>query len=136
MSGIKEILTKQKQFYKTGATLEVGFRIAQLKKLKEQLRLKEDALFRALRADFNKNEFESYTSEIALVKSGIAQFEHKLKSWAKDKPVPRTLATFHAKGKIRHEPFGQTLIISPWNYPVQLTLGPLIGALAAATRWL
>ena len=131
MPDIKDVLKKQKEFYKTGATLDVGFRIAQLKKLKNQLIKKEDALFKALRADFNKSEFESYTSEIALVKSGITQFERRLRRWAKDKPVPRTIATFHAKGKIRHEPFGQVLIMSPWNYPVQLTLGPLIGALAA-----
>ena len=131
MPDIKDVLEKQKAFYATGKTRDVGFRIAQLAKLKAQLTKREPELFAALRADFNKSAFESYTSEIALVKSGITQFERKLRRWSKDKPVPRTLATFHAKGRIRHEPFGQTLIMSPWNYPVQLTLGPLIGAIAA-----
>ena len=131
MPEIKDVLQKQKQFYATGATRDISFRIAQLSKLKAQLELREPELFAALRADFNKSEFESYTSEIALVKNGITQFERRLRRWGKDKPVPRTLATFHAKGRIRYEPFGQVLIMSPWNYPVQLTLGPLIGAIAA-----
>ena len=131
MKDIKEVLKRQKEFYDAGKTRDVAFRISQLSKLKKQLVEKEDDLFAALKADFSKSSFESYTSEIALVKSGISEYEKKLKRWAKDKSVPRTLATFHAKGKIRYEPFGQTLIMSPWNYPVQLTLGPLIGALAA-----
>ncbi len=131
MKDIKEILKKQKEFYDTGKTLDAAFRISQLRKLKEELTRREADLFVALKADFSKSEFESYTSEIALIKSGITQFERNLKKWSKDKSVSGTLATFHAKSKIRREPFGQVLIMSPWNYPVQLTLGPLIGALAA-----
>ncbi len=131
MKDIKALLKKQKEFYDTGKTLDINFRITQLRKLKDALTQKEEMLFAALRADFNKSEFESYTSEIALIKGGISQYEKKLKRWAKDKRVPRALATFHASGRIRLEPFGQTLIMSPWNYPVQLTLGPLIGSLAA-----
>jgi len=131
MSEIKDIVKKQNEFFKTGKTLDIKFRIAQLKKLKNKLIEKESELFAALKADFSKSEFESYTSEISLVISGIKSFERKLKRWAKDKGVPRTLATFQAKGKIRREPFGKVLIISPWNYPVQLTLTPLIGAIAA-----
>ncbi len=131
MKDIKALLKKQKDFYDTGKTLDVNFRIAQLKKLKDALTQKEADLFVALKADFCKSEFESYTSEIALIKGGISQYEKKLRRWTKDKRVPRVLASFHASGRIRLEPFGQTLIMSPWNYPVQLTLGPLIGALAA-----
>lgn len=131
MKEIKDVLKRQKDFYDTGKTLDVAFRISQLKKLKDKLSEKEEDLFEALKADFSKSAFESYTSEIALVKSGISEFVRKLKRWTRDKKVPRTLVTFHTKGKIRREPFGQTLIMSPWNYPVQLTLGPLIGALAA-----
>ena len=68
MRDIKEILQKQREFYKSGATFDIDFRIVQLKKLRNALTEHEVKLFEALKADFNKSEFESYTSEIALVK--------------------------------------------------------------------
>lgn len=131
MKKINDTLKRQREFYKTGKTYDVNFRIEQLKKLKTEMIKNEIDLQDALKEDFGKCEFESYTSEIALIKSGIKQYEKHLKGWAREKGTPRTLATIQAKGKIRLEPYGQVLIMSPWNYPLQLALGPLIGAIAA-----
>ena len=83
-----------------------------------------------MKDDFGKCEFEVYATELALIISGIKQYERRLKGWARDRTVPRSMASIHAKSTIRLEPYGAMLIISPWNYPVLLTLSPLIGAMA------
>ena len=131
MKDITQTVSAQRAFFNSGRTRDVGFRIEQLKKLKAAIIRYEEDIEKALHDDFGKCEFESYATEIGLILSGITEFEKHLKAWARPKTVPKTFATFHAKSTIVHEPFGVTLIMSPWNYPVQLTLAPLIGAMAA-----
>lgn len=131
MKDIKQTMNAQRAFFNSGCTRDIGFRTAQLKKLKSALVRHEADISKALRDDFGKCEFETYSTEIGLILSGISEFERHLKAWARPKTVPKTFATIHAKSTIAYEPFGITLIMSPWNYPVQLTLAPLIGAMAA-----
>lgn len=131
MSDIKKTIRRQRTFFNAGRTREIGFRIEQLKRLKAELIRRETDIEKALHDDFGKCAFETYATEIGLILSGITEFERHLKAWARPRTVPKSMATFHAKSTIVHEPFGVTLIMSPWNYPVQLTLAPLIGAMAA-----
>jgi len=131
MKDIKQTVSKQREFFNAGNTRDLGFRIEQLKKLKTELERRETDIEKALHDDFGKCAFETYATEIGLILSGITEFERHLKAWARPRTVPKSMATFHAKSTIVHEPFGVTLIMSPWNYPVQLTLAPLIGAMAA-----
>ena len=131
MMQIKETINRQRAFYKSGKTKDISFRIAQLNKLRIALEKNEEGIQKAMMADFGKCAFEVYTTETAIVINGIKEFERKLRRWARSKIVPKTMATFHAKSTFRLEPFGVVLIMSPWNYPVQLTLAPLIGAMAA-----
>ncbi len=131
MTDIKQTVIDQRAFFNSGRTKDIGFRIDQLKKLKNAIIKYEADIEKALFEDFGKCEFEAYATEIGLIISGITEFEKHLKAWARPKTVPKTFATFHAKSTIAYEPFGVSLIMSPWNYPVQLTLAPLIGAIAA-----
>ncbi len=131
MSDIKATLKMQRDFFRAGKTKDVGFRIEQLRKLRFALEEAEQDYYDALKADFGKCAFEVYVSELALVISGIKSYERHLKRWTKTKTTPRTLASYHSKSTIKMEPYGNVLIISPWNYPVQLTLSPLVGAVAA-----
>lgn len=131
MSDIKKTIQKQRAFFNSGKTKDIGFRIAQLKKLRIALIKNEDNIQKAMLADFGKCAFEVYTTESALIISGIKEFERNLRRWARQKTVPPSMATFHAKSTYVRDPFGIVLIMSPWNYPVQLTLAPLIGAMAA-----
>ncbi len=131
MEDIKRTIGAQRAFFNAGHTRDIGFRIEQLRKLKREIVKREADIEQALKADFGKCAFETYATEIGLVLSGINEFEKHLKAWARPKTVPKTMATFHAKSTIVHEPFGVTLIMSPWNYPFQLTMAPLIGAMAA-----
>lgn len=131
MNIYEETLAKQRAFFKSGKTLDIGFRIEQLRKLRVALNAHEQALTDAMKQDFGKCAFEVYTTEVALVVSGIKEFERNLRRWARRRRVRKSIASIHAKSTIQLEPFGTVLIMSPWNYPVQLTLGPLIGAMAA-----
>ncbi len=131
MRDIRQTISAQRAFFNSGRTRDIGFRIAQLKKLKSALIRHEADIAKALTGDFSKCEFETYSTEVGLILSGITEFEKHLAAWAHSKTVPKTFATIHAKSTIAYEPFGVTLIMSPWNYPVQLTLAPLIGAMAA-----
>ncbi len=131
MSGIKETVKKQRAFFNSGKTKDIGYRIAQLKKLKIALLDNEENIQKAMSADFGKCPFEVYATEFALIISGIKEFERHLRRWTGRKIVMPSMATIHAKSTYVYEPFGVALIMSPWNYPVQLTLAPLIGAMAA-----
>ncbi len=131
MNEIKQTLLRQREFFKAGKTKDIAFRIEQLKKLKAEIERREGDIEKALYDDFGKCAFETYATEIGLILSGITEFERHLKAWSRPRTVRKSMATLHAKSTIAYEPFGVSLIMSPWNYPVQLTLAPLIGALAA-----
>ncbi len=128
---IKSKIQSQRQFFNTGITKELKFRLAQLKLLAEITEANDQRILDALKADMQKPAIEAYGSEILLVLSEIKYFLKHLKSWVKPQNVPTPLNQFIASSYIYTEPVGVVLIISPWNYPFQLAIAPLIGAIAA-----
>lgn len=128
---VAEWLREHREWFAAGRTLSPDYRIGQLMKLAEALRRHETDLIQALRADLGKSAFESYATEIGLVLSSIRHTVKHLKRWARPKRVASTLAMFPARSAIHKEPYGTVLIVGPFNYPVQLVIEPLIGAIAA-----
>ena len=126
-----DFFNKQKTFFLSGKTRSVQKRIQLLEKLDSSITSNESKIFEALKKDLNKSNFESYLTEIAILKSEIKLIKKKLKKWSKPKRVKSTLASFPSKDYLFLEPYGITLIISPWNYPFQLALLPLISSIAA-----
>lgn len=127
---ISNTVKSQKSYFLLGETKSIAFRKQQLKALKSELLLREDAIISALKKDFNKPEFESVLSETAVVLSEIDMTLKKLSGWAKPKRVFPSLLNFPSTDKIYSEPYGTVLIIAPWNYPYQLAMAPLIAAIA------
>ncbi|MBQ6495739.1 MAG: aldehyde dehydrogenase [Firmicutes bacterium] len=128
---IHEIVEKQRAFFNTGKTLDVSYRMAALKKLNKAVNKHEDRLAAALKADLGKSFTESYMCEIGITYSEITYMRRWARWFARDKYVLTPLAQFHATSFVKPMPHGVTLIMSPWNYPVLLTLEPLVDALAA-----
>ena len=128
---IKTLVKEQRKFFRTKETLSYSYRSTQLKKLRNAIYEYEDKLKEALMKDLGKNGTESYFAEIGIVLKELSYIEKRLKKLMKNKSVRTHLTDFPAKSFISPHPYGVVLIISPWNYPVNLTLGPLIGAIAA-----
>lgn len=128
---MEEIVNKQREYFYTGETLDVDFRISQLQKLKESMSQHKEELFKAFKQDFNKCEFDVVTTEYSMVLSEINYMLKHIKKFAKIKKVKTDIINFPSKGQIIPHPYGVVLIMSPWNYPFQLTLSPLVGAIAA-----
>ena len=128
---IRQILEKQHRLFQEGATLPVSFRLSQLQKLKDGIRRYEEELDRALEADLGKSRMESYMCEIGLTLSELTWMQKHLRSLVREKRVSTPLAQFAARSFRSPSPYGTVLIMSPWNYPVLLTLEPLIDAIAA-----
>ena len=126
-----EIVQAQKDFYKTRQTHDISYRKEALKKLLKEVKAREEDICDALYADFKKPKFESVITETSIVISELTLAIKKLASWAKPKRVWPALLNFPSKDRIHSEPYGTTLIIAPWNYPYQLAIAPLIGAVAA-----
>ena len=126
-----ELRDKQKLFFKTSKTLSYEFRIKQLKKLKSMLIKYEKDFIDALYQDMQKCEFETIASEFYMVIEEINLFIKNLRKWMHHKKVKKNMITMDAKTIVINKPFGVSLIISPWNYPVQLTFLPLVGAIGA-----
>ena len=118
-------------FYSAGMTLPHSFRMKQLQKLKTMLLEYEEELYEALYADLGKSRFESWETEIGPVLQEISYAQRHLKSWMKPRRAKTSILHFPSSGKMIPEPYGTVLILSPWNYPVQLTLMPLAAAIAA-----
>lgn len=131
MVEISQIISEQKRFFDSGKTRDYAFRINCLKKLKTAVLANERIICSALQADLNKPETESYMCEIGIVYDEISFHIKHLKKWMKNKRVKTPIAQFKSRSFISPEPYGVALIISPWNYPVQLCLSPLIGAISA-----
>ncbi len=130
-SQISEVLQQQKQFFLSGKTLDISFRISQLKKLYAAVKRYEKDITQALYRDLHKSEFEAYSTEIGFVLEEISLMVRKLRRWAKPKRKSTPLTAFSGKSYILYEPYGTVLIIAPWNYPFQLMFAPLVGAIAA-----
>lgn len=126
-----QVKAEQEMFLRSGITLDVNFRIRQLKRLKEAIKAHDVLIYDALKKDLNKPVFESYVTELGSVYSEIDYMIKHVKDWAKPKRVPTSLAHFYSKSHIYQEPYGRVLIIAPWNFPIQLSFVPLVGAITA-----
>jgi aldehyde dehydrogenase (NAD+) len=126
---VKDIIHKQRQFFATGKTKDVEWRIEQLRRLKQAIVDEQEAIINAVKADLGRPDFEAYF-ELAAISEINYALKH-LKSWVKPKKVRAGIEQFPASAKIYPEPLGVVLIISPWNYPFQLMISPLTGAIAA-----
>ena len=124
------VLEKQREFFKSGVTLNLNFRIECLKMLEESIYYNMNDLISAFKEDYNKCEFDVYSTEVGLVIKEIRYFIKHLKKLAKPKKVRTSLINFPSSGYIVSEPYGNTLVVSPWNYPFQLTMMPLIASMA------
>ena len=128
---IQEIVKKQKAFYRSGATLDLKFRKEMLRKMRSGLKKWEHALLEALWKDLHKSTEEAYMTEIGLVYGELDDAIKHLGRWARRRRICSPVTVMPSKSYIVREPLGNTLIVAPWNYPVQLLLSPLVGAIAA-----
>ena len=126
-----DILQQQKTFFNTHATKDLNFRKAQLQKLKKVVKSNEKLLYDAIYQDFGKSEFETFGTEISFIYKDIDYYLKNLKSFAKPKNVLTNIVNQMGSSKIVFEPLGNCLVIGAWNYPYQLTLTPVIAAIAA-----
>ncbi|MDK0618557.1 aldehyde dehydrogenase [Clostridium perfringens] len=131
MEALREKINKQREYFSTGETKDINFRIEKLKKLRDVLKSEEEKVFEALKKDLMKSSFESYVTEVAMVYDEINMHIKNIKKWSKKRRVKTPLVQFPAKSFIQLEPYGVVLIIGPFNYPFMLTMDPLIGAIAA-----
>lgn len=128
---ISTLIQDQRSFFHSNGTRKTDFRLKQLKLLKQILQSNEAALNQAIYADFGKSAYETYLTELSFIHHEIDLVIKNLKSWTKRQRVKTPLVNFPAKSYIIPEPYGNTLIISAWNYPYQLSLIPAVSALAA-----
>lgn len=128
---IKNIVEKQRKYFDSHATLPLNVRIDALEKLKKALLQNEEKIAEAIKKDLGKSAFESYMCEVGLVVSEISYMLRHIKSFAKEKTVLTPLAQFASRSYEKPSPYGITLIMSPWNYPLLLSLDPLVDAIAA-----
>lgn len=128
----KSMLAQQRQFFATGATLPVSFRLAQLKKLKLLLKTHETEITDALKKDLHKSPVEALITEIILLNDEIDFMIKHLKKWTRPTKTKTPFPLlWPGRSTIHYEPYGTVLIIAPWNYPVLLNLSPLAGAISA-----
>lgn len=128
---VQAAVDEMRAFFKTGTTLPLHYRRAVLEKLRTYLKKHEEEALEALRADLGKAPFEGYATELGIVYEEIRLCLSKMYGWAKPKRVPTPLAHFPSSSKVYAAPFGVAAVLSPWNYPLQLALVPLVDALAA-----
>ena len=128
---IRRIVSRQRAFFETGATLPVAYRLEALKLLKNRLARHERDLLGALHADLGKSASEGYMCEVGLVQSELRYMIRHTPSFAKERRVHTPLPHFYSRSFVKPSPYGTALIMSPWNYPVLLTMDPLADAIAA-----
>lgn len=128
---IHEIVESEKHFFRTGVTRGVDFRIDMLKKFRKAIIENDELISAALKADLNKQPFESYMCETWLLLEEINFHIKRLKKWSKTRRVKSGIGQLPGKSYVCPEPYGVVLIMAPWNYPVQLCLMPLVGAISA-----
>ncbi len=128
---IKSIFENHKKYFSGGETQSVAFRKSQLIRLKEVIERNEDRIHQALNEDLGKSVFEAFVSETGFCILEIDKAIQNIEKWAKKKSVSTSMLHFPASSYIKPEPLGTVLIISPWNYPFQLLISPLVGAIAA-----
>jgi len=125
------ILVQQKEFFNSNATKSIKFRKQQLKKIEQTIRAGEKQLYEAIYKDFGKSMYETYETELGMIYHEIKTARRKLFCWSRPKRVSTGLASLPASSYVYPEPYGCSLVIGAWNYPIQLTLIPMISAIAA-----
>ncbi len=131
IQNIDEILGKQRRFFRSGATLPVSFRIEMLKKLYAAVKKYESEIGAALKSDLGKSAFEGFMCETGLVLNEISYMIRHTRKFAANHIVPTPLPQFASVSYKKPSPYGNVLIMSPWNYPFLLTIDPLVDAIAA-----
>lgn len=131
LTDMNAIVERQRAFFRTGVTLNPAYRIDCLKRLRKALLRSEGRLQNALKQDLGKCSTEAYMAEIGLLLGSLREAIGSLKRWSKPRRVGCPLAQFPAKCRVVPEPYGVTLVMSPWNYPLLLALDPLIASIAA-----
>ncbi|HBE76404.1 MAG TPA: aldehyde dehydrogenase family protein, partial [Firmicutes bacterium] len=131
MSTIHEVVGKQRIFFEKGITKGIDYRISNLTLLKQAVLTHEKEIIEALQKDLNKAPFEAYATEIGIVLEELEYVIKHLRNWAKPRKVKTPITHFLSVSRQYAEPYGIVLIMSPWNYPFQLTIAPLIGSIAA-----
>ena len=128
---ILSIVAHQRDYFRSNQTLDIAFRLKMLQRLRDAIKMYEVELVEALRTDLNKSYEEAFMTEISIVLGEIDNFLKNLARWAAPSKKSTPLKLFPSRSEVITEPLGVALIIAPWNYPVQLTLNPLVGAIAA-----
>ena len=131
MTKFFDILEKQRGFFASGRTKEIAFRIEKLKSMKQWVRRHDEDILAALKTDLNKAPFEGYATEVGTVLDELKYTLAHIRKWNRPKKVLSNIKNFPSWGRIYPEPYGVTLIMSPWNYPFMLTVTPIIAAVAA-----
>lgn len=128
---VLSMIEEHKNYFEKGETIGIDFRIRQLNKLKNVIRENEKLIMEALYKDLHKPEFEAYATEIGYLYDSIGYFTKNLRRWARVKRVRTPMVHFGSRSYVYAEPYGTVLIVGPFNYPFQLILEPLIGAISA-----
>lgn len=128
---IPTLVAAQRAFFASGATRTAEFRLTQLARLRDAIVQREEDLFRALDQDLGKGRFESYTSEIGFLYIEIRHARRHLRRWMRPRRVPTPLVSRPGSSRVIYRPLGVSAIVAPWNYPLQLLMAPLVGAIAA-----
>ncbi|QKY69261.1 aldehyde dehydrogenase [Lentibacillus sp. CBA3610] len=128
---MEKIINQQRNFFQTGETLEYEFRKQKLISLKEMLKSYEKEIYQALKNDLNKSEYEAFTTELGFLYTEIDFALKHLKNWMKPEKTETPVTHKGSKSYIQKEPYGVTLVMAPWNYPLHLAIAPAIGAIAA-----
>jgi aldehyde dehydrogenase (NAD+) len=128
---IKAIVAHQRAYFRSNQTLDIAFRLKMLRRLRDAIKMYEEELTDALRTDLNKSYEEAFMTEISIVLGEIDNFLKNLARWAAPSKKSTPLKLFPSRSEVITEPLGVALIIAPWNYPMQLMLNPLVGAIAA-----
>lgn len=128
---IEPLVAQQRAYFRSHQTLDIAFRLKMLRRLRDAIKMYEEELTEALRIDLNKSYEEAFMTEISIVLGEIDNFQKNLVRWAAPSKKSTPLKLFPSRSEVITEPLGVALIIAPWNYPVQLMLNPLVGAIAA-----
>lgn len=131
MEDINLIFKKQKEFFESGRTINVDYRIKNLKKLNDIIKKNEDKILSELKKDLGKSNFEGYVTEVGILYDDINFHIKNVKKWSSEEKRKSPIVYYPSKSYIYKEPYGVTLIIGPFNYPFQLVIAPLIGAISA-----
>lgn len=127
---IKKIIEYQRKFFRTDRTKNLKFRMEALNRLENSIKKYQKDIYRALKKDLNKSEFESYMTEVGMTLAELAYVKKHLPLWNRRKRKLSPVAQFPSESFTMREPYGVVLVMAPWNYPFMLTMEPLIGAIA------